>query len=210
MLFYFADFFFPHSEWTFKLGAKPFSGSFNNCLWNHVLNWWITLTRSPPVLQSDYDDSTCRWQTDFWPSGYFFPLSSSSVFFVWVLGFCCVPFFPSVLFRAHFTYSLSASVSSPSSSIPHQILLQAQFSCPGFNYRLPSVKKLSFEAPATITVGSSLNVWLFWCVLLSRKKWHIYFLNGYKQEVIFVFFFFLPEFCSFSAVKILFNVSKQC
>lgn len=131
------------------------------------------------------------------------------------LGFVillCSFFFPSVLFRAHFTCSLSASISSPSSSIPHQILLQAQFFYPGFNYRLPSVKKLSFEAPATITVGSSLNVWLFWCVLLSRKKWYIYFLNGYKQEVIsvsFFFFFFLAEFFSFSADKILFNVSKQ-
>lgn len=94
MLFYFADFFFPHSEWTFKLGAKPFSGSFNNCLGNHVLNWWITLTRSPPVLQSDYDDSTCRWQTDFWPSGYFFPLSSSSVFLFGFWDFVVFLFFP--------------------------------------------------------------------------------------------------------------------
>lgn len=203
-------FFFFHCEWTFKFGAKSFSGSFKNCLWNHVLSWWITLTRSPPGFWSDYDDSTCRWQIDLWPSGYFFHLSSSSGFLFGFWDFVVFLFFPSVLFRAHFTYSLSASISSPSSSIPHQILLQAQFFCPGFNYRFLSVKKLSFEAPATITVGSSLNVWLFWCVLLSRKKGYIYFLNGYKQEVIFVFFFFLAKFCFFSADKILFNVSKQC
>lgn len=70
-------------------------------------------------------------------------------------------FFSSVWFRAHFICGLSTSISSPSSSIVHQILLQAQFSCPGFNYRLPSVKKLSFAAPATTAVVSALNVWLF-------------------------------------------------
>lgn len=46
-----------------QLGEKPFSGSFKDCSSNSVLNWWITLTCSLPVLLSDYDDSTCSWQT---------------------------------------------------------------------------------------------------------------------------------------------------
>jgi len=143
---------------------------------------------------SDYDDSTCSWQT--WEICGHLSVSSLSLsfLFVWVLRHCCFIFFSLyALFRAHFIYRLSASISSPSSSVLHQMLLQAQFSCPGFNYRLPSVKKLIFAAPATATVGSALNVCLFWCALLSRKKCYIYFLNGYKQKVIFVFPFFLKS-----------------
>lgn len=148
---------------------------------------------------------------DLWTYGYFFPFYLSSLL-VWVLWRWCFPFFfSSVWFRAHFICGLSTSISLPSSSIVHQILLQAQFSCPEFNYRLPSVKKLSFAAPATTAVVSALNVWLFWCVLLSRKKWYIYFLSGYKQEVIFIFksvplgqirFFLMSQNCVRSSVLI--------
>lgn len=150
MLFYFAEFFSPTVNEHLHLEQSSFLDLsitvFETTFSTDELHWHVHLQCSKVTMMIQL-----AWQTDFWPSGYFFPLSSSSVFLFGFWDFVVFLFFPL------YCLELTLHTACPPPSL-HPPLL----------YLIKFFSKLSFPALGLTTGSHQSRNWVLKLQQLSQ------------------------------------------